>query len=230
MGVLDKPPDADQAPPVHTLMWNYFNWTGDVSGYDWNNFKTDLPSQAAFSQSLLEYFSIIVMPQWNLVEKLMSDDITYKTEETAKALESGISKLHELLGKQAIMEFLDKHLRFPSMTVELIDFANANSDEEREKLAKYRKNLGILNTDEKESVLKGWQNLWGKIPGMSDQDIQSNMDKLTEQIKVAHLEVKGNGDMTYEHQLRKFYRGFAKERDARLQINAEGGKIVHKAG
>lgn len=65
---------------------------------------------------------------------------------------------------------------------------------------------------------------------MSDSDIASNMKKLTEQIRAAEVEVKATGDMTYSRQLRKFYRGFAKERDARLQIQAEGGKIVKKPG
>lgn len=230
LGILSQAPKADKATSIHDLMWNYFNWTGDVQGYDWSQVVNDPFSQAAFAQSFLEYFAIKVIPQWNVCEQLMSDDITLKTDQTVAALKAGITKLHELLSKQSIMSWLDKHLRFPNMKVTLVTLANANT-EEKVKIYKYMQDMGILTTDQKEGILKGWQSLWPSLPSMSDQDLASNIEKLAEQIKTAHIEVKAVGDMTYEHQLRKFYRGFVKERDRRLQSKAIGGKqIVKKPG
>ena len=66
---------------------------------------------------------------------------------------------------------------------------------------------------------------------MSDQDLASHIDILAQQIKNAHYEVMAVGDMSYEHQLRKFYRGYTKERDRRLDAKAAGAKqIVKKPG
>lgn len=77
------------------------------------------------------------MPQWNVVEELLSEDITRKTEETKKNMMAGVEKLHELLNGNAIMAYLDEHLRFPNMKVALITLDNAQSSEERENIRKY---------------------------------------------------------------------------------------------
>lgn len=39
LGIFAKAPGVKGANAIHTLMWNYFRWTGDVSGYDWQYAK-----------------------------------------------------------------------------------------------------------------------------------------------------------------------------------------------
>ena len=230
MGILNKAPSADNANSIHDLMWNYFNWTGDVSGYEWKHVVNDPFSQAAFAQSFLEYFALKVVPAWNKCEELLSEDITWKTDKTANDLRAGITALHELLSRNSIMSWLDKHLRFPNMKVQLVTLNNATADE-RAKILGYMQEMNILTAEQKNANLKNWQGWWPKLSTMSDQDLASHIDILAQQIKSAHYEVMAVGDMSYEHQLRKFYRGYTKERDRRLDAKAAGAKqIVKKPG
>jgi hypothetical protein len=127
MNVLSKAPSpegGEKPTAMHDLMWTYFKWTGDVvinngygdcDRYDWKKAATDRVSQAGFAQSFLEYLIFNVMPQWNVVEQLLMDDVTYQTNDTAKKLAKAIVDLHAKFNKGRILEFLDEHLRFPSM-------------------------------------------------------------------------------------------------------------------
>ena len=127
MNVLSKTPSpegGEKPTAMHDLMWTYFKWTGDVvinngygdsNRYDWKKAATDRVSQAGFAQSFLEYLIFNVMPQWNVVEQLLMDDVTYQTNDTAKKLAKAIVDLHAKFNKGRILEFLDEHLRFPSM-------------------------------------------------------------------------------------------------------------------
>ena len=159
----------------------------------------------------------MVLPQWNICEQLLSDDITYKTDETWAKMKSGIEKLHELLFPDSIFKFLKEHLRFPTMKVNIIDYANADQyPGALRKLDNYRKGMGIPIPAEKSQILKKLQPMWGNIPNMSDQELQSNIDYVQKILNGARLESKYTGDMAFENQLSKYLLAFTKEKQARL--------------
>ena len=80
-GILPKAPKADKSNEIHDLMHWFYGMAG-IKGYDWKQVIGDEASQAGFAQVFLEYLKYKVLPQWNKVEKLLSNEITYKTEKT----------------------------------------------------------------------------------------------------------------------------------------------------
>ncbi len=149
-GILPKAPAEKDATPIHDLMGGFYSWAG-INGYKWT--QVDWAAKAGFAQSFLEYLSFIVLPQWNICEQLLSDDITYKTDETYKKMHEGITKLHELLTADAIFQFLKDHLRFPNMKIRIIDYANAANKRDIRKLDSYRWKMGIPTPSEKSDIL-----------------------------------------------------------------------------
>ena len=101
------------------------------------------------------------------MERLLSNEITYKTQKTQARLVKGIMLLNNLMSQKSLFKFMYKHLRFPNMTVRLIDYSNAGWGD-REKLDKYRKEMGIPDADGKNKILNTWRGLWGKFGSMSD--------------------------------------------------------------
>ena len=195
INALPKAPSESGANGLHHLMWNFFNYH-----YKWAN--VDGPMQAAFAQSLIEYLALKVVPQWNICERLLSDDITYKTDETKNKMKDAIGVLHDLLSMDKIMQFLGNQLRFPNMIVKIIDESNATGTQFG-KLNRYKTMLGIPTNAKKDEILREWQGVWQKLGGMNDEELQSNIEKIRKQIGVAKLEASGTGDITYENQLRK---------------------------
>lgn len=79
LGILHKAPDVKNPNGLHDLMFHYFMHR-KIAGYDWEkNAYHDTASQAGFAQSFLEYIKYKILPQWNLVESLLSHDITNTT-------------------------------------------------------------------------------------------------------------------------------------------------------
>ena len=229
MKVIGKGSSVEDGNSMHSLMEAFFAYNR-IEGYDWKKMQNDERAQAAFAQSLLEYLALKVIPQWNIVEKLLSNDVTKKTDETKKAMDEGVQVLANLLSFKGIMEHLSKHLRFPNMKVKVIDFSNARDDHDRELLEQFRKDQGIPNSDEKNQILAQWQGVWSKIPSMNDEELQGSLDNLKKLIGVAAFEAKYTGEFAYEKQLRKFYTAMIKEKDERLKAQAAGDKIVQKPG
>ena len=140
-GMFPEAPKADKANRIHDLMHWFFEKAG-IKGYSWKQVMVDEPSQAGFAQVFLEYLKYKVLPQWNKVEKLLSNDITYKTKATHEKLLKGIHLINFMMSENGIFAFMNKHLRFPNMAIKLIDYSNAKG-EERKKLDGYRKAMGI---------------------------------------------------------------------------------------
>lgn len=115
----------------------------------------------------------------------------------------------------AWLGFMKKYLRFPNMTLKLIDYSNADGRQKR-LLDKYRKDLGIPSAAEKDTILKTWIDLWGKIAGMSDTELQKNIDLLGPLVEKALYEAKFTGDIGYLDQLKKVQAAFGEERRKRL--------------
>lgn len=222
INALPKAPSESGANGLHHLMWNFFNYH-KIAGYKWAN--VDGPMQAAFAQSLIEYLALKVVPQWNICERLLSDDITYKTDETKNKMKDAIGVLHDLLSMDKIMQFLGNQLRFPNMVVKIIDESNATGTQFG-KLNRYKTMLGIPTNKKKDEILKEWQGVWQKLGGMNDEELQANIEKIRKQIGVAKLESSGTGDITYENQLRKMYIKMMDEKQKRLDAQATGGTIV----
>lgn len=237
MNVLSKAPSpegGEKPTAMHDLMWAYFKWTGDVDlyskyKYDWKKAATDRESQAGFAQSFLEYLIFNVMPQWNVVEQLLMDDVTYQTNDTAKKLAKAIVDLHAKFNQGRILEFLDEHLRFPNMRVILRTLSNSRGIN-KTKILGYMKDLGILQPKEKDKELQAWQTMWPNLSSLTDKELHANMKTMMERMKSAQIEVKATGDLTYLNQLKKFYQGFSKELEARELKKTNKGKIVDKPG
>lgn len=125
----------------------------------------------------LEYLLYKVLPQWNVVEKAISNYITTKTPQAEGAVRTEIGKLHVLLFSEWLFRFMQEHLRFPSMKVEIVDYSNADKyPGSYRKLNHYRRLMGIPTPTAKSDILKRWQPIWGRIPSMSDEELQKNMD------------------------------------------------------
>ena len=169
-GILGKAPKADRANVLHDLMWNFFNFAG-IKGYTWEQVKGDEAAQAGFAQVFLEYMRYKVLPQWNDVEKLLSDDITYRTGDSHKNMVRGVGLLLKLMSSKSLFDFMYKYLRFPNMEVKLIDYSNANWVE-RLMLDKYRKQMGILDAEGKETLLKKLQEKWHKVINAPDEQLE----------------------------------------------------------
>ena len=141
MNVIERGDGAKNITAMHHLMWSFYKYAG-INGYEWKN--SDYVSQAGFAQCFLEYLCFKVLPQWNKVEQLLSNDITFKTDKTKKEMKTGIETLLAILSGPGLFQFMKEHLRFPNMRVNLIDYSNANQyPGAKEKLDKYRESMGI---------------------------------------------------------------------------------------
>ena len=206
--------DGIKATPMTSLMDMFFSYA-KIDGFDWKQVFNDMPSQQAFAQSFLEYMAFNFLPQWNAVERLMSGFLTVRDKNSRTLLEEGIKKLIYMFKPTAWIKFMMKYLRFPRMTFKLIDYSNANR-KQRVQLDIYRSNLGIPSAAEKDSILKTWIGLWGKISGMSDADLQKNIDLLKPLLEKAQYEAKFTGELGYLDQLQKIWTAFGDERKKRL--------------
>lgn len=227
-GILPKGTKVEKANRIHDLMSWFFNMAS-ISGYDWKQVMGDEPTQAGFAQVFLEYLKYKVLPQWNIVEKLLSDEITYKTEDTNAKLLKGVVKLNTLMSQKGIFAFMYKHLRFPNMKIKVIDYSNAHFWE-KWKLDSYREQMGIPDDKGKDKILKSWQGIWGKIGSMSDVQLESSINDLKKLMQKAEFEARFSGDYTYLKQLKQFWDRLDKEKQARLDAQSSGNKIVKKAG
>ncbi len=212
---LDTAKDKDgDASSLHDLISYYFLQT-NTHGYKWSMLKDDKYALAGFAQSFLEYFALKVIPLWNRVERFLGLDMTYRTENTDKALKTAIIKLHISLQGAAIVDFMRKYLRFPHMKVKLVDFPNAVGGQ-LTKLRMYRHKLGIPTPEQRQKILKSQQALWKKMGEMSDQELDKNLEYLRKLHGPVTMEAKATGSLTFKRQLEKFYAGFLKEKDERI--------------
>ena len=229
-GMLPKGPKAEKANRIHDLMSWFYEMAG-IKGYDWKQVVGDEPSQAGFAQVFLEYLKYKVLPQWNRVEQLLSDEITYKTADTNAKLLKGVVKLNTLMSQKGIFAFMYKHLRFPNMKIRIVDYSNASRIlGEVGLLNKYRAEMGIPDAKEKDRILKGLQKVWGQIPNMNDSELKRTQDLLKNALKKGEFEARFSGDYTYVKQLKQYWDRLDKEIQARLNAQASGDKIVKKAG
>lgn len=227
-GMFPKAPKADKSNRIHDLMHWFFEMAG-IKGYTWKQVMGDEVSQAGFAQVFLEYLRYKVLPQWNRVEKLLSDEITYGTQNTQSRLTKGVMLLNALMSQKSLFDFMYKHLRFPNMEVKLIDYSNANWLQ-RKMLDKYRAAMGIPDAKGKDKILKDLQGIWGKIGDMSDEQLEATLGKLSKLMVKAEFEARYTGDYSYLKQLGQYWERLEKEKQARLDQQASGGKIVKKAG
>lgn len=222
------------APPVkngnriHDLMHWFYNKAG-IKGYDWKQVIGDEPSQAGFAQVFLEYLRYKVLPQWNRVEKLLSDEITYKTQKTQARLLKGVILLNTLMSPKGIFAYMDKHLRFPNMKVRIVDYSNAKWGE-RKKLDWYREQMGIPNAKGKNKILGMLQGKWDKIGDLSDEELEAEINKLQKLMAKAEFEARFTGEYAYFKQLTQYWEKLGKEKQARLDQQANKSKIVKKPG
>ena len=201
--ILPKAPAADKSNRIHDLMHWFYEKAG-ISGYDWKQVVGDEASQAGFAQVFLEYLKYKVLPQWNRVEKLLSDEITYKTQRTNARLLKGVVKLNLLMSQKGIFEFMYKQLRFPNMKIKLIDYSNADWWDRR-RLDKYRRDMGIPDAKEKDRILKGLQKVWGQIPTMTDTELKRTETLLRNALRKGEFEARFSGDYTYVKQLKQYW-------------------------
>ena len=226
--MLPKAPNAAKSNEIHNLMHWFYGMAG-IKGYDWKQVVGDEASQAGFAQVFLEYLKYKVLPQWNRVEKLLSNEITYGTQKTQSRLTKGVMRLNALMSQKSLFDFMYRHLRFPNMKIRLIDYSNAGLLD-RIKLNQYRKEMGIPDAKGKNTILNTWQGIWSKIGGMPDSQLEESINSLRELMKKAEFEARFSGDYTYLKQLKQFWDRLEKEKQARLDAQASGDKIVKKAG
>ena len=175
--------------PIMYLMKNYF-YTMNIKANTKNLFR-DSQAKAAFSQVFLEYFMYYVYPRWCKLERILSDLIT----NVGAAGDSWGDVLNKGLGKVAkgasllayhmrwkvFANYLHEHLRFPNMTINLMDYPDVErrgDDEGKKKLDEYREKMGLPTLDKKTSVLKMIRGLWNKISEMSDGALQLNIKSI----------------------------------------------------
>ena len=103
------------------------------------------------------------------------------------------------------------HLRFPNMKVRIIDYSNADADQKK-RLDKYRKGLGIPDAKGKDDIIKQWQMLWGEMGDMTDGQVDTLIKTLRSYIAKAEFEARYTGDYTYFKQLTKFWEMLGKEK------------------
>ena len=90
--------------------------------------------------------------------------------------------------------------------------------------------MGIPDAKGKDNILKKWQGIWGDIGNMTDVQLESSINDLRKLMQKAEFEARFSGDYTYLKQLKQFWDRLEKEKQARLDAQAAGDKIVKKAG
>lgn len=224
--ILNKAPGAENALQ-HLMHW-FYKFSG-ITGFSWSQVMGQDADQAGFAQVFLEYLKYKVLPQWNIVEKLLGDDITYRSDETKQKMQEGVSLLSQLMSQKSIFDFMFKHLRFPNMKVKIVDYTNA-SESQRKTLDKYRAEMGIPDAKGKNDILKNWQGIWGKIGDMSDEELETAASTLQKLMAKAEFEARYTGNYTYLNQLTQYWDKLAKEQETRFDQKANGDKIVKKSG
>ena len=188
---------------LNDLIFNFMKFAG-IEGYDWSKVKTDRPTQAAFAQVFLEYLKFIFLPAWNKAELLLSRDISNQTDETDLKLRKHLWKLHRMLLPKSIFAFMQEHLRFPNMSIKVIDYSNAGK-EDRKKLDEYRKQLGILDGSGKNTMLEGLKKIWTQIQEMPDAELKKQANLLRGTMAKAEFEAKYTGDYVFLNQLKQYW-------------------------
>ena len=190
--ILHPANHKNNEPVLHDLMWEFFVNRQKIAGYDWKKMQTDEYAQAGFSQSLLEYFGLLIMPLWNRVEKMLKHVIS-NTGDVTPALVKSIKKLTKLFGLNSIMEFLSKHLRFKNMKTILIDETNAGRSQRRQ-IEKFKKELGILTPRQKQIARQKIL----KLMSSSDQkEIEEGLAYIGKIMGPLKLEAKSTGQTAF---------------------------------
>lgn len=190
--ILHPASHKNNEPVLHDLMWEFFVNRRKIAGYDWNKMQTDEYAQAGFSQSLLEYFGLMILPLWNRVEKMLKHVISNNGDGTPTLVKS-IKKLTKLFGLNSIMEFLSRHLRFKNMKTILIDETNAGFSQRRQ-IEKFKKELGILSQFEKEMARRRIL----KLMSSSDQkEIEEGLAYIGKIMGPLKLEAKSTGQTAF---------------------------------
>lgn len=190
--ILHPADHKNNEPVLHDLMWEFFVNREKIAGYEWKKMQTDEYAQAGFSQSLLEYFGLLIMPLWNRVENMLKHVISNNGDGTQSLVKS-IKKLTKMFGLNSIMEFLSKHLRFKNMKTILIDETNSGRSQRRQ-IEKFKKELGILTQREKyiarQKILK--------LMSSSDQkEIEEGLAYIGKIMGPLKLEAKSTGQTAF---------------------------------
>ena len=190
--ILHPADHKNNEPVLHDLMWEFFVNREKIAGYEWKKMQTDEYAQAGFSQSLLEYFGLLIMPLWNRVENMLKHVISNNGDGTP-ALVKSIKKLTKMFGLNSIMEFLSKHLRFKNMKTILIDETNAGRSQRRQ-IEKFKKELGILTPKEKQLARQKIL----KLMSSSDQkEIEEGLAYIGKIMGPLKLEAKSTGQTAF---------------------------------
>ena len=191
--ILHPADHKNNEPVLHDLMWEFFVNREKIAGYEWKKMQTDEYAQAGFSQSLLEYFGLLIMPLWNRVENMLKHVISNNGDGTQSLVKS-IKKLTKMFGLNSIMEFLSKHLRFKNMKTILIDETNAKQDEHRRQIEKFKKELGILTPRQKQLARQKIL----KLMSSSDQkEIEEGLAYIEKIMGPLKLEAKSTGQTAF---------------------------------
>lgn len=225
--ILNKAPGAQNALQ-HLMHW-FYKFHG-ITGFTWSQVMGDERDQAGFAQVFLEYLKYKVLPQWNVVERLLGDDLTYRSDETRQKMLKGVELLSKLMNQKSLFEFMNDHLRFPNMVIRIIDYSNAKGAYQRKTLDKYRSDMGIPDANGKDKILKEWQGIWGKIGDMTDEELDASINKLRGLMAKAEFEARYTGNYAYLKQLTQYWEKLDKEKQARLDSQLAGNKIVKKPG
>lgn len=223
---LPKAPEEKDTTAMHDLIWGFLRWAG-IKGYSWEATKQNPAIQAGFAQSLLEYFAYIVMPEWNKAETLLTDAISYHTDEAKDAMKKELVALHTLFLPQSIFKFLDEHIRFPLIETNVIDYDNAD-DDQIGLLDKYRIDSGYYSRQQKAGIIEDWDE-WvtsGTFRGIDDSKLEANYETLKNILKKAGGEKKYTGDSSFYNKVMGWFMAFTQEKNRRFQIMKAGGHIV----
>ena len=225
--ILNKAPGAKNALQ-HLMHW-FYKFRG-ITGFVWRQVMGEERDQAGFAQVFLEYLKYKVLPQWNVVERLLGDDLTYRSAETNQKMLKGVELLSQLMNQKSLFEFMNDHLRFPNMEISIIDYSNAKGLEQRMTLDKYRSDMGIPDAKGKDKILKEWQDIWAKMGNMSDEELEAAINKMRGYMAKAEFEARFTGNYAYYKQLTQYWDKLGSEKQARLDQQASGDKIVKLAG
>ena len=156
-----------------------------------------------FARSFLEYFGYIVLPQWKLVDRMIMDYTGNGGDETK--IQEQIGKLADLFLQKTIVDWVMDHIRFRNMKVNVIDYANAEGEEQRKMLDGYRRKRGILTPLERAQFVNTCEQTVKNLGKMSPSQLKGTLVSLEGAVKKAAYEAKYTGDHGFEEDLRKYY-------------------------
>ena len=163
------------------------------------------------------------------MEQLLSDDITFRNDESHKKMEEGLKVLLGLMSPPSLFDFMFKHLRFPNLAVKLVDYSNARGNDIK-KLDAFRNAMGIPDAKGKNTILKTLQGEWDKIGKLTDENLEKFIGVITGLMSKAEFEARFTGDYTYLKRLAQYLERANKEKQARLDNLSPGDKIIKKPG